>query len=77
MKLESFNFETHNFQSQSNSRHRYDWFEGQLKPTEDFCDFLEGLVESEDIIGLVDPLHHEVCNCMFILILKIIVFTNY
>jgi len=46
-------------QSQSNSRHRYDWFEGQLKPTEDFCDFLEGLVESEDIIGLVDPLHHE------------------
>ncbi|XP_063686314.1 enolase 4-like isoform X2 [Bolinopsis microptera] len=46
-------------QSQSNSRHRYDWFEGQLKPTEDFCDFLEGLVESEDIIGLVDPFHHE------------------
>ena len=52
------------FQSQSNSRHRYDWFEGQLKPTEDLCDFLESLVENDSIIALVDPLHYEV-SCSF------------
>jgi len=46
-------------QAQSNSRHRYDWIEGQLKPTEDLCDFLEGFVENENIVALVDPLHHE------------------
>jgi len=46
-------------QVQSNSRHRYDWFEGQIKPTEDVCDMLEALLETESIVAFIDPLHKE------------------
>lgn len=55
-----FNIAKLYFQTQSTSKHRYEFIEGQVKPTEDVCDFLESLVESENIIGFVDPLHHEV-----------------
>eukprot|EP00116_Pleurobrachia_bachei_P004453 sb/3464715/ len=46
-------------QTQSTSRHRYDWVEGQLKASEDLCDYLETLVESDGFIALIDPFHPE------------------
>ena len=38
-----------------------------MKPTEDLCDFIESLVENEDIVAIIDPLHYEVAdNCIFV-----------
>jgi len=44
---------------QSTSKHRYEWLEGAAKPTEDMCDVIENLVESESVIAVIDPLHPE------------------